>query len=70
MATTSEDLFSRLADIENIGYESLSNFESFYLLSELKKIKKNLSNQFKYETLNEPLKDFFDVKVRFVRLLI
>lgn len=58
MATTSEDLFSRLTGIENIGYESLSNFESFYLLSELKKIKKNLSNQFKYETLNEPLKDF------------
>ena len=51
-------LLSRLDDIENVNYENLSEFESFYLLSELKKIKKLISNSFEYEKFKAPDKVF------------
>lgn len=51
-------LFSRLDGIESLTYEGLSDFSSFYLLSALRKVKKNISNSFKYEEFESPSKEF------------
>lgn len=39
-------LLSKLDDIDEINYDGLSDFESLYLLTELKKTKKLISNSF------------------------
>jgi Abortive infection bacteriophage resistance protein len=69
MGTKSEELFSRLADVENIRYDELSDLRSFYLLSELKKIKKHISGNFIYEKLDTPQKDFksIDAQISLLR---
>mgnify|MGYP000351638434 CR=1 FL=1 len=51
-------LFLKLEGIENFTYDGLSDYESFYLLSELKRIKKCISNSFRYENFDVPQKDF------------
>ena len=55
---TYDTLFSRINGIENINYTDLSSLDDFYLLSELKRIKKHLSNSFCYENLEIPSKKF------------
>lgn len=51
-------LLSKLDDIDEINYDGLSDFESLYLLTELKKTKKLISNSFEYEKFSSPDKAF------------
>lgn len=55
-------LFSKLEGIEDFTYDGLLDYESLYLLSELKKINKCLSNSFRYENFDRPNKDFKSIE--------